>query len=77
MIAAFTEYAFDNPVQLTSGMLIRTASQAAELVSSSMRTLFTIHGLNTVLILERAVAGDEVEEARVAFWTWARQQRLA
>jgi len=77
MIVAFTDYAFDNPVQLASGMLIRTASQAAELVMSNMRSLFTMHGLNTVLILERAVAGDEVEEARVAFWTWAKQQGLA
>ena len=77
MMAAI-DYAFDNPITLlTNGLLVRTASQAAELVTSNMRNRFTMQGLNTVLMLERAIAGDEIEEARAAFYAWAAQEGLA
>ena len=61
--------AFDQPVALSAdcAMLIRTAGQAADIVRSALRARFTIQGLNTVLMLERAVLGSEVPEARAAF----------
>ena len=72
-----TDYAFDNPVLLLKDqILIRTASEAAEIVRSKMRGRFTMHGLNTVLILERAVADNEVVEARLAFHAWATGESL-
>jgi hypothetical protein len=77
-MSATTDYAFENPVALLEApMLIRTASQAIEIVRSNLRRRFTMHGLNTVLMLERALGGDEVEEARVAFCAWAVQEGLA
>jgi hypothetical protein len=77
-MSAATDYAFENPVTLLHHpLLIRTASQAVEIVRSNLRRRFTMHGLNTVLMLERALAGDEVEEARVAFCAWAVQEGLA
>ena len=61
-MSAATDYAFDNPIGLLqSETVIRTASQAAEIVRSKLRTRFTMQGLNTILMLERALAGDEVE----------------
>jgi hypothetical protein len=74
-----TDYAFEDPVRLKLGSetLIRTAAQAANIVSSSMRARFTIYGLNTLLMLERALLGDEVEQARLAFSSWATQEGLA
>jgi hypothetical protein len=42
-----------------------------------MRTRFSMQGLNTVLMLERALAGDEIEEARVAFSAWGAQEDLS
>ena len=72
-----TDYAFDNPVGLLGDQtVIRTASQAVEIVRWNLRRRFTMQGLNTILMLERALAGDEVEEARVAFRTWAAQEGL-
>ena len=77
-MSAATDYAFDNPIGLLqSETVIRTASQAAEIVRSRLRTRFTMQGLNTILMLERALAGDEVEEARGAFYAWATQEGLA
>ena len=72
-----TDYAFENPVRLReTGRQIRTAAQAAKIVRSNMRARFSMQGLNTILMLERALAGDEVEEARVAFFAWATQEGL-
>jgi hypothetical protein len=78
-MTSVTEYAFEAPVRLNlqSGTWIRTATQAANIVSSNMRARFTMHGLNTLLMLERASLGDEVEEARLAFYSWATQEGLA
>ena len=77
-MSSVTDYAFDNSVALLRNQtLIRTASQAAEIVRSQMRRRFTMHGLNTILILERAVDDDEVEEARLAFHAWATGEGLA
>ena len=76
-MTAVTDYAFDNPVRLReTGRLIRTAAQAADIVRSYMRARFSMQGLATILMLERALAGDEVEEARVAFFAWATQEGL-
>jgi hypothetical protein len=73
-----TDYAFENPVTLLEdATLIRTASQAMEIVRTNLRRRFSMHGLNTVLMLERALGGDEVEEARSAFCEWATQEGLA
>jgi hypothetical protein len=74
-----TQYAFEAPVRLNleSGTWIRTAAEAANIVSSTMRARFSMQGLNTLLMLERAIFGDEVEEARVAFYSWATQEGLA
>ena len=73
-----TEYAFDTPVCLADGgMRIRTAAQAADIVGSSLRTRFSMQGLATILKLEHAIAGDGVEEARLAFCSWATQEGLA
>jgi len=73
-----TDYAFDIPVPLLEDQtLIRTVSEAAEIVRSNMRRRFTMQGLNAVLMLERAFAGEEVEEACLAFRAWATQEGLA
>ena len=77
-MTAVTDYAFDNPVRLReTGRLIRTAAQAADIVRSCMRTRFSMQGLATILKLEHAIAGDGVEEARLAFCSWATQEGLA
>ena len=75
----FEDCAFDQPVALGAecATLIRTAGQAADIVRSALRVRFTIQGLNTVLMLERAVLGSEVQEARVAFCSWAANEGLA
>ena len=76
-MTAVTDYAFDNPVRLReTGRLIRTATQAADIVRSNMRARFSMQGLATILMLERALAGDEVEEARIAFFAWATKEGL-
>jgi len=76
---AFEDCAFDQPVALSAdcATLIRTAGQAADVVRSALRARFTIQGLNTILMLERAVLGSEVQEARVAFCSWAANEGLA
>jgi hypothetical protein len=73
-----TDYAFDVPVLLrcASGSLIRTVEEAACILRSRMRERFTMEGLNTLLMLERAAQGDEIEEARHAFCSWALHERL-
>ena len=78
-MSEITDYAFDDPVAISAqyGKLIRTVSQAADVVRSNLRSRFTMQGLNTILMLERAVSGSEVEEARVAFCSWAAQEGLA
>jgi hypothetical protein len=71
--------AFDQPVALNAeyATLIRTAGQAADIVRSALRSRFTMQGLNTVSMLERAVLGSEIQEARVAFCSWAANESLA
>ena len=76
-MSAATDYAFENPVGLLGNEMIRTASQAAEIVRSNLRRRFTMRGLDTILMLECAVAGHEVEQARIAFHTWAMHEGLA
>ena len=50
---------------------VRTVDQAAEIVRSHLREQFTMQRLNTLLVLERAAEGLEIEEARLAFTNWA------
>ena len=73
------DYAFDIPVRLycASGTLVRTAEQAACILRSNMQERFTMEGLNTLLMLERAAEGYEIEEARLAFCLWASHEGLA
>ena len=72
-----TNYAFDTPVPYASGALIRTVEEAASILRSRMQDCFTMEGLNTLLMLERAAEGDEIEEARLAFCSWASNERVA
>jgi hypothetical protein len=73
-----TSYAFDVPVLLRSATgVIRTVEEATCILRSRMRARFTMEGLNTLLMLERAAEGDEIEEARRAFYSWALHERLA
>jgi hypothetical protein len=65
--------AFDKPVVVPlSDQPVRTVDQAAKIVRSHLREKFTMQRLNTLLVLERAAEGLEVEEARQAFTDWAR-----
>ena len=41
-----------------------------------MQERFTMEGLNTLLMLERAAEGYEIEEARLAFCLWASHEGL-
>lgn len=70
--------AFEEPVPLSADCttLIRTAGEAADIVRAALRARFTIQGLNTILMLERAVLGSEVPEARIAFCSWATSEGL-
>jgi hypothetical protein len=74
-----TDHAFDAPVHLqcASDALIRTVDEAVSIVRSNLRGRFTMQGLNTLLMLERAAEGTEVEEARRAFCLWASNEGLA
>ena len=74
-----TDYAFDIPVRLycASITLVKTAEQAACILRSNMQERFTMEGLNTLLMLERAAEGYEIEEARLAFCLWASHEGLA
>jgi hypothetical protein len=66
------DVAFYEPVVIRlSELTVRTADQAAEIVRSHLREQFTMQRLNTLLVLERATEGLEVEEARLAFSNWA------
>jgi hypothetical protein len=72
------DLAFDMPVLLHSplGTPIRTAEETACIIRTCLRERFTMAGLNALLMLERAAEGDEVEEARQAFWSWASSEQL-
>ena len=74
-----TDYAFEIPVLLPAlpEAIIRTVAQATSILRSNMRELFTIESLDVLLKLERAAEGDEVEEARQAFCSWASRRGLA
>jgi hypothetical protein len=65
--------AFDVPVMLQSqpNEPIKTVQQAADILRAHLQLQFTIVGLNTLLVLERAAEGAEIEEARQAFCRWA------
>jgi hypothetical protein len=64
--------AFYEPVVVRlSESPVRTVGQAAEIVRSHLREKFTMQRLNTLLVLERAAEGVEVEDARLAFKNWA------
>jgi hypothetical protein len=70
--------AFDQPVLLSRcSRPVRTASEAASIVRHQLKGRLSIAGLNTLLMLERAAVGVEVEEARRAFLEWASRERLA
>jgi hypothetical protein len=73
-----TDYAFDIPILVPAfpETIIRTVAQATSVLHSNMRELFTIEALNVLLMLERAAEGDEVEEARLAFYSWASRRGL-
>jgi hypothetical protein len=73
-----TDYAFDIPVHLrgSSGALIRTVEQAISLLRATLQQRFTIEGLNTLLMLERAADGCEIDAARQAFRSWAAHEGL-
>lgn len=73
-----TDYAFEVPVLLPAlpEAVIRTVAQATSILRSNMRELFTIDSLDVLLKLERAAEGDEVEEARQAFCSWASRRDL-
>ena len=74
-----TDYAFENPVLLgtPTTALVRTLSDAAYIVRLRLRERFTLAGLNTLLMLERATEEDEVEGARQAFCSWAQKERFS
>lgn len=74
-----TDYAFDIPVLLPAlpEAVIRTVAQATSILHANMRQLFTIDALNVLSMLERAAEGNEVEEARQAFYSWASRSGLA
>ena len=73
-----TNFAFDVPVLLRSVPgTIRTVEEAACILRLHMRGRFTMEGLNTLLMLERAAEGDEIQEARQAFCSWALHERVA
>jgi hypothetical protein len=78
-MSATTDYAFEIPVLLPTlpETVIRTVAQATSILHANMRELFTIDALNVLLKLERAAEGDEVEEARQAFLSWAAKRALA
>jgi hypothetical protein len=69
--------AFETPVVLAKQATIRTACQAADIVRDHLQQRISIAGLNTLLMLERAAQGDDVEEARSAFCECARTEQLA
>lgn len=68
--------AFDEPVvfETSESEVIRTVEQAAQLLRSHLQRQFTMVGLNTLLVLERAAEGAEVAEARQAFCLWVSQE---
>ena len=78
-MSASTDYAFEIPVLLPAlpEAVVRTVGQATNLLRSNMRELFTIDSLDVLLKLERAAQGDEVEEAREAFSSWASRRGFA
>jgi hypothetical protein len=76
-MSAPTDYAFEVPILLPTDLVIRTVAQAMSFLRSSMQQLFTIDSLDVLLKLERAAEGDEVEEARQAFYSWASRRGLA
>jgi hypothetical protein len=66
------EIAFDEPIIVQIwNQPIRTVDQAAQIVRSHLQSQFTMQRLTTLLVLERAADGMEVEEARRAFFSWA------
>ena len=74
----FRDVAFDEPVLVPiSTQPVRTVEEAAQIVRLHLREKFTIHRLNTLLVLERAADGSEIAEARQAFYTWMCAERPA
>jgi hypothetical protein len=59
-----------------SGTPIRTVEQATVLLRAQLQQRFTIEGLNTLLMLERAADGCEIDVARRAFRSWAAHEGL-
>jgi hypothetical protein len=73
----FDGCAFETPVALgVSGKSVVTIAQATNVVRERLQSQFTMVGLNTLLMLERAALGSEVTEARQAFAEWAQTERL-
>jgi len=72
------DFAFDLPVilQLPTMAPIRTAEEAVCVLRAHLRSRFSIAGLNTLLMLERAIEWSECEEARIAFCSWASNEQL-
>ena len=70
------DFAFDVPVHCGFPSPIRTAGEAVLLLNSHLQARFSIAGLNTLLMLERAGEGTDVREARIAFSAWAFNEQL-
>lgn len=70
-------FAFDAPVVLPSlhEKPIRTVDEAVSILRTCLRSQFTVARLNTLLMLERAAEGSEIDEAREAFCAWASSEQ--
>jgi hypothetical protein len=71
-------YAFEMPVVLKvpDETLLRTVDDAAVFVRRRLQERFSLAGLNALLLLERVVESDEVEEARRRLCSWASSEQL-
>ena len=72
------DHAFETPVLLRASpaMVVRTTEEAASILRRKLKERFSLAGLNTLLLLERANDAGEINEARQAFWSWASQELL-
>jgi hypothetical protein len=72
------DVAFEEPLIVElSNQPVRTVEQAATIVRGHLQSQFTMHRLSTLLILERAAEGLEIEQAREAFRVWATVEFVA
>mgnify|MGYP003340532193 CR=1 FL=1 len=70
-------FAFDSPVVLRSSVApINTAEEAIAVLREHLRSRFTMAGLSTLLMLERAWDCSECAEARAVFHSWAAGEQV-